>query len=596
MDEQRFYLTKVTLRDALQLPQDNNNLTSPPNANTIISFVNELGYPNVVRTLSGVVTNDMYQPWRALTTIINLCLTGKTSAFERPRALVLQILWGVVNRANIDYAERIWEEFTQCIHSFTEDKMNLALHTEGKKKVNPLVIPGVRFTKLIINHLQSKHKFHKRPGSPLHLPTEESALGYLKFSFKNTKRVRFGMAIPDTLISEEIRSAPYYPEYVAKVTKYQRYLAGEVVSDDDAPAPKPAKGATTKTTRKPKPQSSKTAPVAKPAASKTSKSTSSQPSKPTPAPAKPQEKKRKLVVDTTEAPPQAKRAKAGKVLKKRTLPSTRQLVDEFVDEGVPDKEPMYGDEEADTQRAIEESLKEVPGAHGGPLPPVVFREPDTGKFQPLPEVPGKGKEKVGEEQAAQVLLNLQTPKKKNPAEQFIFQRRTPAPTIPSSHEESSSLYAELGLTDSETDSDNEVSRDINPKAHIEGQAGSDPGKQVEAQAGSDPGVAADSQLPPSHVVHAGPNLEHMNLEVTDTSSQPNPEQMDEEFTTTAYPNVQENLKLPTEGEVRLEEPASSAGTLSSLQNLDKELSFTDQFLVEKSHEDEPEKRNTKAEV
>ncbi|GKA87837.1 hypothetical protein Tco_0809601 [Tanacetum coccineum] len=411
--------------------------------------------------------------------------------------------------------------------------MNLALHTEGKKKVNQLVISGVRFTKLIINHLKRKHKFHKRPGSPLHLPTEESALGYLKFSFKNTKRVRFGMAISDTLFSEEIRSAPYYPEYVAK-----------------------QRGATTKTTRKPKPQSSKTTPVAKPTASKTSKSTSSQPSKPTPAPAKPQEKKRKLVVDTTKAPPQAKRAKAGKVLKKRTLPSTRQLVDEFVDEGVPDKEPMYGDEEADTQRAIEESLKKVPDAHG--------------------EVPGKGKEKVGEEQAAQ--------------------RRTPAPTVPSSHEESSSLYAELGLTDSEMDSDNKVSCDINPKAHIKGQAGSDPGKQVEAQAGSDPGVASDSQLPPSHVVHAGPNLEHMNLEVTDTSIQPNPEQMDEEFTTTAYPNVQENLKLLTEGEVRLEEPASSAETLSSLQNLDKELSFTDQFLVEKSQEDEPEKSNTEAEV
>ncbi|GJZ39952.1 hypothetical protein Tco_0586515 [Tanacetum coccineum] len=41
--------------------------------------------------------------------------------------------------------------------------------------------------------------------------------------------------------------------------------------------------------------------------------------------------------------------------------------------------------------------------------------------------------------------------------------------------------------------------------------------------------------------------------------------MDEEFTTTAYPNVQENLKIPTEGEARLEEPASSAGTLSSIE-------------------------------
>ncbi|GKD62824.1 hypothetical protein Tco_1300333 [Tanacetum coccineum] len=72
--------------------------------------------------------------------------------------------------------------------------------------------------------------------------------------------------------------------------------------------------------------------------------------------------------------------------------------------------------------------------------------------------------------------------------------------------------------------------------------------------------------------------------------------MDEEFTTTAYPNVQENLKLPTEDQVRLEEPASSARTLSSLQSLDKELSFADQFLAKKSQEYEPEKTNTESEA
>ncbi|GKD70725.1 hypothetical protein Tco_1324815, partial [Tanacetum coccineum] len=72
--------------------------------------------------------------------------------------------------------------------------------------------------------------------------------------------------------------------------------------------------------------------------------------------------------------------------------------------------------------------------------------------------------------------------------------------------------------------------------------------------------------------------------------------MDEEFITTAYPNVQENLKLPTKDQVRLEEPTSSAGTLSSLQNLDKEFSFTNQFLEEKSQEDQPAKTNTKSKV
>nr|GEU48256.1 hypothetical protein [Tanacetum cinerariifolium] len=51
----------------------------------------------------------------------------------------------------------------------------------------------------------------------------------------------------------------------------------------------------------------------------------------------------------------------------------------------------------------------------------------------------------------------------------------------------------------------------------------------------------------------------------------------------------ENLKLASKDPVIPEEPASSTGTLSFLQNLEKELSFTDQFFVEKQHEEEPGK-------
>ncbi|GKC26952.1 hypothetical protein Tco_1034246, partial [Tanacetum coccineum] len=54
--------------------------------------------------------------------------------------------------------------------------------------------------------------------------------------------------------------------------------------------------------------------------------------------------------------------------------------------------------------------------------------------------------------------------------------------------------------------------------------------------------------------------------------------------------------MPTEDQVILEEPASSTGTLSSLQNLKKYLSFTDQFFIEKPQEEEPGKTNAKAEV
>ncbi|GKC02735.1 hypothetical protein Tco_0994345 [Tanacetum coccineum] len=372
-------------------------------------------YPTVVKTLSAVVTNDMFQPWRALTTIINLCLTGKTSAFERPRALVLQILWGVVNRANIDYAERMWEESTQSIHSFVEDKKNLALHTQGKKKANPLVIPSI--------------------------------------SAKGTKREVFGMPILNDLITTDIRGEQYYNAYLEKVAKHQRYLAGEEGSDPESPAPKPAKATKPEATKKSKPSAPKAAP----------------------------------------------------------------LIDEFVDEGVPENEPRLDDEEADTQRAIKESLKE-----------------------------GKGKEKVSDEQVALYLLTLQTPKKKSHTEQYIFQRRTPAPTKPLGHAESPSLYAELGLTDSDTESDKEVPPMVKSGAQDEGRARPDPGVQSEGRAGSNPGDDVESQPQSSHVVHDGPNLEHMDLEATDASTQQNPEQMNEGFTATAYPNVQEYLKLTVE--------------------------------------------------
>nr|GFD17810.1 hypothetical protein [Tanacetum cinerariifolium] len=136
--------------------------------------------------------------------------------------------------------------------------------------------------------------------------------------------------------------------------------------------------------------------------------------------------------------------------------------------------------------------------------PVVIREPNSGRIQPLPDVQGKGKEKVINEQAAHDFLTLLTLKNKSPIDQFIFYRRTPMPTKASGLAESASLDAKLALTDSEIESD-----DVVPKINI--------GDQDEG--------AAKSQPQSSYVVHTGPNLEPMDLEATDASTHQNPEQM-----------------------------------------------------------------------
>ncbi|GJW86860.1 hypothetical protein Tco_0162200 [Tanacetum coccineum] len=123
------------------------------------------------------------------------------------------------------------------------------------------------------------------------------------------------------------------------------------------------------------------------------------------------------------------------------------------------------------KKILQERLTDAYPTQRGPLPPVVFRKTNTGKFQPLPEVPGKGKEKVGEEQAAQVLLNLQDSKEKATGlKQYIFQRRSHVPTETASREDSTSLYAELGLYGSDTESDEEMPSVVRSGAQDEGQA------------------------------------------------------------------------------------------------------------------------------
>nr|GEU51261.1 hypothetical protein [Tanacetum cinerariifolium] len=438
LDEQWFNLTKDTLRDALQITPVNNNraFTSPSSSDALINFVNELGYPKLVKNLSNVITNDMFQPWRALTTIINLCLTRKTSGFKRPRAPVLQILWG--------------------------------------------------------------HKFNPRPDSPLSLPNKEPIVGYLKFSAKGTKREVFRMPIPGSLITPNIQEASYYQEYLAKVAKHQRYLAGETGSDPNSPAPKP-----TKTARKPKP----TTPKAYPRSS-VLKPVSSTQTEPKYAPAKTQGKKHKLTTEISHKPSKAVKSRPGLVTKKRKPVSSLKSKDESVAEDVPKKEPRVDNEEAHVQRALVESTKSMYDVPRGSLPPVVIRKPESRKYQSLSEMLRKGKEKVTEEQVA--------PK--------------------------------LGLRDRES------KRDVpgaDARGQGEGQAGPDPSAQAKGQARPDPGPgnAKESQPIPSLVVHAGSDHEHMDLDVADVSPQPPPEQMDEGDKPSGADNEKATAKTKTKSMV-----------------------------------------------
>ncbi|GKD33878.1 hypothetical protein Tco_1249387, partial [Tanacetum coccineum] len=142
---------------------------------------NYLGYTEEIHFVSRMAVKNLFQPWRAILSMINQCITGKTSRFDRPRYPVLQMFWGIVTCINVDYAELMWEEFVQAIQTFLTDKAN----------------------------------------------QEDIRLGNLKFVPKGEKDEVFRMQIPNELITDSIRNAPYYKAYMEMVAKYDSKIAVE---------------------------------------------------------------------------------------------------------------------------------------------------------------------------------------------------------------------------------------------------------------------------------------------------------------------------------------------------------------------------------
>ncbi|GJY28300.1 hypothetical protein Tco_0404067 [Tanacetum coccineum] len=197
--------------DALNITpaNDNNPFVAPPSSDDVIEYVNTIGYPIMLRNVSAMSVNALYQPWRAVLSMINMCLT----------------------------------EFVQSIQIFLTKRRNLATTLRGKKKTALLLIPNVRLTKLIIHHLRTKHNIHPRTGSPLHYSHDENVLNTLKFMGKDGREI-FGMMIPDALLTDEIKGALYYSDYQEHVAKYQQILDAErakVTKPASDPAPKKRK-------------------------------------------------------------------------------------------------------------------------------------------------------------------------------------------------------------------------------------------------------------------------------------------------------------------------------------------------------------------
>ncbi|GJT09332.1 hypothetical protein Tco_0856374 [Tanacetum coccineum] len=72
-------ITKSKTSSSYKLP--NQEFDTPPSDEEIVTFIKELGHKGDTKSVTEVVVDQMHQPWRTFATIINRCLSGKTSMY-----------------------------------------------------------------------------------------------------------------------------------------------------------------------------------------------------------------------------------------------------------------------------------------------------------------------------------------------------------------------------------------------------------------------------------------------------------------------------------------------------------------------------------
>nr|GEV74626.1 hypothetical protein [Tanacetum cinerariifolium] len=148
----------------------------PPSGDAIMDFLNQLRYTEVIYFVSRMTMNNLYQPWGAILSMINQCLTGKTSGHDRPGYPVLQMLWDKANLGSPTSRKDKPHVISPTIQTFLTDKVNLGSPTKKGRKDQLHVISYYRFTKLIICNLGRIHNNHQRSTSQFHLSKEDLRL------------------------------------------------------------------------------------------------------------------------------------------------------------------------------------------------------------------------------------------------------------------------------------------------------------------------------------------------------------------------------------------------------------------------------------
>nr|GEU40117.1 hypothetical protein [Tanacetum cinerariifolium] len=171
---------------------------------------------------------------RSISSVINKCLTGKSSGVDSFRLSQAQMLWGFYHRINIDFAYLIWEDFVYQVEH------------KNQKRSNEMNYP--RFTKVIIDYFMTrKPSISRRNRINWHYVRDDALFSTIKVVSRHQTTQQYGAILPIELTTDEIRNIKAYKEYYAcamgeatpKPKESARKKKGDSTSSTTPPTPTP---------------------------------------------------------------------------------------------------------------------------------------------------------------------------------------------------------------------------------------------------------------------------------------------------------------------------------------------------------------------
>ncbi|GKB44872.1 hypothetical protein Tco_0889814 [Tanacetum coccineum] len=203
MNNKKHIIGLDQFRDILQIcPKvGNKKFVEPPE---ILIFLASLGHSGDIRKLTDVNVNKLHQPWRSFAAVINKCLSG-TPSYDSLRLSQAQILWGMYNKKNVDYAYLLWEDFI------------FKIENKSTKKGSAMYYP--RFTKLVVNFVMEKDpSIPRRNKVNWHYARDDPMFTTINVISRNEATQLYGAILPVALTNEDIRNSESYKEYYARAS------------------------------------------------------------------------------------------------------------------------------------------------------------------------------------------------------------------------------------------------------------------------------------------------------------------------------------------------------------------------------------------